>query len=581
MRKRKYYPLKPPKGDGYRKPKNVIALYVNSDVHGSFLDAAYTSGDNHGTFEDPSELARFLGSLPNNCWILTYNIDHWSSLFNSLINNFSRISGIGNDNHVTELEEGEEGWTIVDIFQFLASSLPDAVYNILGIEAGYKTTSSAEWAAYIWLIWAEVVRVFEQFNCYPSKTPGASAMKIWMRFMPGPVFPAGKFIQKISRAAIKAAALHWTPGIYEDAYLYDLSASYPFVMRVLRFPTHQKIFTGHPPRTSRWIATVKINYKCAGEFSPLSVKLPDGTHIHPTEVKDFRTSMTYIDALTLELTGDLEIIEWIEGVSWDPKNEVDLFGTWSSAIEEASRDPISNKILKIVSRALHSKFAPRRYYEHIEIRRMSTPELQREIKKRGRVLEIYPLDDGGMAAKLKTRKRIDFKPFNRPDWEALILAAGRFRIYTCIDADTVYTNTDCIISTKPRDDLPIGSAFGLWREKDSGPAFVLGPGVYAIGQEVGKSGMKISDDKARFAIQQAAEGQSRILQTLCHPALFSPISAGSQKFTVQAMNYPKARVEGLRAWVTRSPTRLIRLNSNRRTFTFGGQRKCLKRLPRR
>jgi hypothetical protein len=581
MTRKKYYPLIPPKGTKYRKPRNVLAIYINSDINGLFVDAAYTYGDEYGFFEDPTETTKFVGSLPDNCWIVTYNIDNWSSLFNSMLNQFPVIRGVGRNAHVTELEDDDLGWSVIDAFQYFGCSLPDAVYKILGIETDYKTTSSVEWAAYIWLVWREVVRVLETFNIYPSKTPGATALKFWRRYQPVKVFPAGKRVQRLGRAAIRGGALHWKPGIYEDAGLYDLVASYPAIMKAVRFPMRQEGFSNRPPPTNRWIATVKINYKCSGEFSPLSIHLPDGSKINPTEVKDHRTTITYIDAIIFEQTGEFEILQWVEGVYWSPSDEVDLFSKWSDDIEEASRDPVSKVILKIVSRALHSKFAQLPYYEEVSIERLTMRELDKHLKVPGRVQQVYPLENGELAGKLLTRKRADFRAYNRPDWEALILAAGRYKIYSAIDQNTIYVHTDCIISKVPREDLSIGPGFGQWKLKDHGPAFIAGLGVYVIGEEVGKSGMKVSSDKARGAIEEAAGGKVKILQTLCHPSLFSPVSAGPSHFTVQTLNYPKAVVKGQRAWVTRSPTRLHYLKPVRRFITKGGHKRWLKHPPRR
>ncbi len=578
--KKVYYPMRPCKGKVYRKPKNVTYLYVEADKDNNFVAAAAADGaDFLLHIERPSEATEYIASLPDKTWIVTYYIDNWASITNALINTFSHITGIGKNNYVLELTVEERGYTVIDAQQYLMSSLAEAIEDLT--DYPYREDAQpVELVFMVSLIWSAIVDTLKrEFFCYPSKTPGATALKIWRRFLTEDVFSRGRYTSMIGKAALRQPALHWTPGIYEQAYMYDISASYPSVMSNIRYPLFTKAFIGHPPPDGgRWIATVKINYKCTGKFAPLAITVDDGTNVSPVEIKDTRVTITYIDALTLEYTGTFEITEWIEGIYWMPEDERDLFGSWATAIEVASQDARTKKILKIVSRSLHSKFSQRAYYEHIEIARIDADKVFEMSKSSGKVLELYPLDNGDLAIKQSTRRRSGFKPFNRPDWEALTLAAARFRIYASIDENTIYVHTDSIISTKPRQDLPIGSSFGSWREKESGEAIIAGIGLYAIGSEVGKCGMRIDDWKAREAIARAVEENNQVVETIFHPNLFSTMTAGKSRFTVSVQNYPHAIIKGARAWVTRSPTRLMLIKPTRRIISSGGLEKCLSEL---
>lgn len=575
--KKVYYPLHPCKGKVYRKPKNVTYLYIEADADSNFTGAAATDGADFLIYlEKPDEVAKYITTLPDKAWIITYYIDNWRSITDALINTFHYIGGIGKENHVLELTFGEIGFTVVDALQFLVCDLSEAIEDLTDYQYNDEA-SPVELVYMLSKVWAVIVDTLKrEYYCYPAKTPGATALKIWRRFLAEDVFARGKNTSRISKAALRQPALHWAPGIYEQAYMYDISASYPSVMSNIRYPLFTKTFTGKPQDGLRWIATVIINYKCNGKFAPLAVALEDGTNVNPVELHNTRVTITYIDALTLEYTGQFEILEWIEGICWAPEDERDFFSEWARSIERASQDARTKKVLKIVSRSLHSKFSQRPYYEHIEIVRVEMDVFDKLVKSNsGKVLEMYPLDNGELAIKLLTRKRTGFKPFNRPDWEALTLAAARFRMYASIDENTVYVHTDSIISTEPREDLPIGSAFGLWKEKEHGQAVIAGIGLYTIGSEVGKCGMKIDDWRAREAIARAVEESNTIVETLFHPSLFSSVGSGKTKFTVKAQNYPHAIIKGAAAFVTRSPTRLIMVKYVRRWMTTKGNERWI------
>lgn len=575
MRK-KFFRLFPCTSKKCRTKKNIKFIYVSADNDGNFTEAALYEAGEVEFFDTAVEVANYLTFLPDASWVITYNISSWSSCFEAFINTFDYIGGIGKDNQILDLKYNNQKITVIDLFQFYVMPLTEAVNKMTGLSIGFQ--EAAIYAVFIEHLWSTMVKIYkDKFNIFPSKTPGATAIKIFRRFMKKPISAAGLQTIKLTTAAIRPPALHWRPGVYDEAYLYDLNAAYPHVMRVLRYPQRLRLFCNHPPKTNRWIATVQLSYKCHGQFSPLSIPLKDDIRINPTEVKNTIVTINYIDLQTMELLGEAKITKWIEGVYWSPEDEEDYFSEWAAAIEAASLESVQNKIvLKIVSRSLHSKFSQRHTYTQTEIFKMEPKEIKKLVKT-GKVADIYTLDSGEVAIKKITRKRAGFKPFERPDWESLTLSMARFLMYANIDQNTIYTHTDCIISTRPRDDLAIGVRFGEWKHKEAGAAYIAGLGLYVMGESQGSTGLKTTKRKARDAIREAAMGLDKTIKTLNYPGFLSSNIHGSTDFTVRLQPYPRAVVEGCRAWVTRSPTRLIPIIPQHRLITSGGRERCLRR----
>jgi len=564
--RKSYYPLFPCKGKKYRPKKSVVYIYVDSDTNSKFTGGAVYENNSVEYFDNSLEVARYLTFLPDNTWVITYNLSSWSSCFEAFINTFDYIGGIGKDNHILNLEYGNKKITIIDAFQFYVMPFLEAVYKMGGLK--FSDLEVGLCSVFVNFLWEKLVAIYkEKFNVYPSKTPGATAIKIFRRFMKSPILASGLQAIRLTTSSIRPPALHWKPGIYEEAYLYDLNAAYPHVMRVLRYPKRLRLFINQPPPSDRWIATLKIDYTCNRDFSPLSIQLKEDNRINPTEAKNVTVTLTYIDLQTLEMCGEVKILSWLEGVYWKNTDEVDLFSEWAEAMEAASLENPQNKIaLKIVSRSLHSKFSQSHFFTETEIFKTEPQEIKKLVKT-GKVSDIYPLENGEIAIKKITRKRAGFKPFERPDWEALTLAMGRFMMYANIDENTVYSHTDCIISTAPRDDIQIGVKFGEWKNKEVGAAYIAGLGLYAIGESIGTTGLKTSKIKAREAIREAAAGIEHLVTTLNYPGFLSSTERGLTDFTVRFQPYPQARVNGTLAWVTRSPTRIIPIITNHRIIS--------------
>lgn len=569
MKQRVYYPLKPTKTRRYSTPASVVYLYIHTDADNTFIEACGVANGEYSNLTI-EEVIPWVLSFPHNTWIITFDIDNWTAIIDQLINGFTRITGIGKENHVLRLENGKDLYHVIDVFPFFVCGISEALSK-LGIITK-RIRSARNYVLYLFVLWKNFTEFLgNEFALYPSKTPGATAIKLWRRFLPDTIKARGKVSSKFLRSAIMQPALHWRAGSYDNAYLYDINAAYVHCMKILRFPMRAKLFSNSPPPSYKWIATVNLSYDTPLDFAPVSIPVFEDNNISPTRIIKSRITLTYLDYMNLSITGNATIHKWIEGVYWYNEDEEDLFSAWAEDIERVSSyNPFYKLALKIISRSLHSKFNQNLFYTFTEIIRVNVDTAAALVKQPGKVLDVIVLDNGEMAIKKATRKRSTFKPFERPDWEALIMAAARYMIYSTIDDDTIYTHTDCFISTRERTDIDTGSRFGQWKLADNGKTDIAGLGVYAIGAEVGKSGFHINDELARMAIAEAARGGKSVVKSQQYPDIFSPDKAGEIDFTVRNQVYPRSRLEGNRAFISRSPERLHRRKIQKLFLITGG-----------
>lgn len=559
-RKKTYYPLKPSKGR-YRGQK-VVYLNVECTQFSEFVCASALDGNGElWELSTPEQVANFISTLDNNTWIICYDADFIGSVFGALASRFDRVEGYGAEVYVFNIYDGEKKYYLVDIFPFFGKPLEDIAEKI-DIRFPTKPTDGDSLRGYcnarlvacgkIWKKYCAAIK--RAFGVHPSKSPGATALKMWRTTIKEPVFAKGKTTRRFSKAACMAGAIHWKHGAYSEAYLYDINAAYPHVMRNTKFPVKMAAFIGKP-RSDRWIALVKINYKSRVRFSPLSMRDKQTDLVmHPDEAYGVRAILTYIDMETLIKNGDLEVTDWLEGVQWEQEDEQPLFERWAEIVEASSGTPDDKALLKVSSRALHSKFAQNTVSKVARVVRVNSPDDIFEYRD-GSIKDVFDLPDGGMAVLHEQRTVSKFRPYWRPEWEALTQAACRAMLYAAIDENTIYCDTDGLISTVPRTDLPMSSVMGDWKLSDSGPCTIIGPRWYTIGATAKAAGVRPTSAEAlRSAIPQA------LTRTMKVEAIEAPSirqikkKATTRQHTIRAIKYPHVLAKGSRLFITRSPT---------------------------
>lgn len=543
----------------------------HTDQKNSFIRAHAIYNDNIYTIKTVQELTDFILMLPDKVWILTYNIKSFGGdIIHALLNHFARLVGIGEDTTVLTLFDYDiNQYEFIDAGSFFAAPL-EKMSKLLNLP-NYDSQDTRAAVISLMCVWDYFSKaIIEQyFFTYPSKYPGATGVKMLRSYIGNySISKRGKPLTRFLRSSIRAPALHWKPGIYPEAYHYDLNAAYVHAMRVLNFPTNLLTFSGKKPPSEFWIASVIIDYETDRKFSPLSVQIKDDNNVNPTSVKNARVTLTYIDALVLSTVGTLTITEWVEGVFWYPDQQEPLFQKWADKIQEVSKiSPFHKQALKIVSRSLHSKFSQNPNYQLVELIE-SNYETAVRLARTGKVLDLIPLDNGKLAVKKKTNKRGQFNLVLRPDFDALIMAVTRLQIYSAIDENTVYVHTDGFISTQARLDISIGPDFGQWKLDNEGQAYIAGLGMYVLGSDFASTGINAHAMQLKTAIQNAARGIDKTISTQEKTGLlsFNP-ETRTIDFTIRSIPYPKARIIGNVAYISRSPEQAHERAVVRRSLT--------------
>jgi len=540
--KRVFYPYFPRKPQNPRYPNVYFFEYV--DGQGIVIGNGVTEVQG-------SELIDVIKEGRSGAWFITYGFEFLGELMPHLIETFDKISYIGTNSKMIYLEVGERRYYLIDLFQFFAKPLSE-VTRALGIEGDVIYSKTHDTSKYVMTKALVIQEVWERyanllhnaFGIYPSKSPGATALRTWATMAEHTIKPRGKRLTKFMRGGVSGGALHWRAGYYEEAYLYDINASYIQIMRETGYPLEVYPFRGGAPEMSKWIATVKINYKSRYDFSPMAVRLYNQLIVHPQEAQETRVCLTHVDYALLSRFGEIELVEWVEGIEWN--EEAPLFQAWAKKIERLSVSPANKLLLKITSRALHSKFA-QRTNPYSEIIRVTG----KEAAEANRVMEFYPLEDGKLAIRVLRKPHQQFRAWLRPDWEAITLSLGRKALYEAMDTNTVYCDTDSLISTVRRNDLDVGACFGQWKLEQSGGCAIVGPRAYTIGDKIVLAGASLVDTRHAGAsiVQVAQGGEGSRLQTKVRDAFTL------QNHSIVYYNYPYVETRGNLAYITQSPTR--------------------------
>lgn len=560
---RVYYPLRASQGR-YIEPDTVYLSVCSAEGVLEFI-SLIDGGVCHG-WNQAAEFTDYLTGLKNKTWVITYSLDWINLLIADLLNCFT-VGGYGQETHLLTLSNDNTEIYIIDCFSFFADNLVNVLrkagldytgLNKKGRAVDYNT-ARVRAIQNLWEVYRAALRSI--YRVHPSKTPGATALKTFRPTMSRyyPIKPRGGPVSRLALQSQTGGALHWNPGTYKAAFLYDINAAYPFVMTNAAYPLRVYAFAGHPPPSERWLATVRIDYQSNLKFSPLAVRLSDESIVHPTAASGLVITLNYIDLLTLAICGRVNILEWVEGVTWYARDESPLFRNWGAITERAIiENPDLKGLLKITTRALHSKFSQKGDVELIEIRRV-TPRYVTE--HRASIADLYILPGGRLAAKILTPKPPNFQCYYRPDFESLTLSMARLLLYSAIDQNTVYTDTDCIISTQERRDLSIGPGWGQWKQANYGTCIIAGPRMYAINERVKVAGVNPADRlELLSALHMASIGQSKIIQAVENPSLANPfMESHFRKHTITPIPYPSAVVRGGLAFITASPTRTERI----------------------
>ena len=521
----------------------------------------------------PEQTVQFITACSRGTWIISYDTIWITTLFSDHLDIITRAETVGEYQN-TIIETKYTKVFIVDLFQATNDTIWKASRK-LGVEISpieqdinqhLKTKIAA--VCNIWYKYQDAVNV--AWEVFPSKTTGATALKAWRATIPDKTEykVRGSRVNKLARNAIRPGVLNWREGYYPQGYAYDINGSYIHAMRTVKLPTSFVCFINRPPY-DRWIATVKLNYKSNLQWGVLPIKANTGQLYRPTEITNFITTITYLDLYLLQMTGKVEIVQWLEGITWQPKDEGYLFNTWIDGLVQASKETDYKYLLKNISRSLHSKFAQAADGKSLMLIQPKTKEETLEYAARKELKDIIITAKGNVILQIEKPYAMQFIPFYFPAWEALILATGRLQLYTAVNQNTIYVDTDSIISTTPRQDLSLSTELGAWKQEAEGHTAIISPRGYLCGSKFRCSGIRATSAKQlKEAILSAAQGIETDVEKIEYGNLIRQTKTEVKNHTVKIEKYPAVVLHNNTFYVTRSPTIEVQAIIHKRLFSL-------------
>ena len=87
---------------------------------------------------------------------------------------------------------------------------------------------------------------------------------------------------------------------------------------------------------------------------------------------------------------------------------------------------------------------------------------------------------------------------HNPIWRAWIVESGNNRMKDLMDSNSIYCNTDCIVSTKPRNDIKVSTEIGDFKIEHEGTCWINGMNIRWDDGTVKHRGANINNNRFKF-----------------------------------------------------------------------------------
>jgi hypothetical protein len=324
-------------------------------------------------------------------------------------------------------------------------------------------------------LWRLLTAVCDGAHVEIQNTPGSTAFEIAKSLSPAMFHSPGWHLSDWTNYGYSAGARHSQPGKYNRTWLYDIHGAYPEAMtQPLPFGVWHKSKCENGFRVVR----AKIDYTSDFEFSPLWVRSvetgEDNSRVfHPTDARSVTVVLNSIDLETLRQRGKLRILKVYEsmqfGESDDLQQAIDYLMEWQTKAHTY------REALKIMANSIYGKFCQRGEQTQYVLKPITDAE--------------QAIRDGNLDLLFAEATDWKFGLFGYPSEcptfanvpvAGAITAKVRQKVYSCVDGNSVAVRTDSILSTQPRDDLPLGKAMGQWDNQDEGQTIVFGQAGFII-----------------------------------------------------------------------------------------------------
>lgn len=336
--------------------------------------------------------------------------------------------------------------------------------RLAGLQAYHQPAATVEDVAEFWTVICEIC---ERAGTRPGSTPGVTALKIAQALSPERFVAPGRHVQKWARYSFSAGARHAVPGVYKQAYLYDIHSAYPEAMGYdLPFGRWRY---GHK-EAPFWIARAVIDYQSDLDFSPLWIRGADHKLYHPTEARGVTVILNSIDIQTLEAHGRLRIRKITDRIGFGLKPLLAPVQQFLSAWQDTY--PQYRKAIKVMRNAVYGKLVQKDIHSRYILKLIDD---RAEARRSGHLFRQYNGYEYGLFKYDQTAYGFCDTPV-----ASAITAAVRSKLYNAIDQNTIAVRTDSVLSTCQRPDLNAGGAVGQWSLQDSGEAVVFGGDGYIL-----------------------------------------------------------------------------------------------------
>ncbi len=389
--------------------------------------------------------------------------------------------------------------------------------------------------------------LYGELNVRLAPTPGNTAMRIMRRFLGIKcVWQTGDLIRKLARASLSGGALHWQTGSYPMAYKYDIRSAYASAMAGIHYPIQPRLWTGIPKSSvDGFMFVAEIDYETDNVFSPLVIYGNDDEAYHPTSAKNVLVALNNTDLITLSSVGRLKINRVISSISWQEGPQI-LSEVMAKMEQLQNGYKHLTPAIKTTRNATYGKIAEGDEMSTLTLK-LYTPDLRNK-----EIIDILEADDWLFA--LVREHKYKPAPQHNSLFAGLITADVRARVYSAIDEDTIYVDTDGLISTKPRT-LQFGERWGDWRIEDAGQAVILGPRIYGM---AGKT--KVAGQHKSVPMSTLLKGMQEEVKVaeLITPNPLTLERIKTTQRTLSAIKYPHVEAEDDNLYITRSPTITVR-----------------------
>lgn len=286
-------------------------------------------------------------------------------------------------------------------------------------------------------------------------------------------------------------------GKFDKAWGYDINSQHPYVEINMDFPNLKtEKYISNPTHLSNKVGVSKVSIYSPRKTNLSIAYLPifwEDKQIYPHDCIMTGVWTNYELNKAVSLGYKINKIFWTVDYETAKNNPLKDYQMEMWKIRKSNPD--MKMAIKLLMNSFGMKFAQTNSNKDLIIcyRNECTINKEKGFRFKGTYKNKYIME--------KTNK--DWHPdYYAPIISTYITALARDMLYDCIDENTIYCDTDSIISNKKRTNLNIGDDIGQWKIEHEGvECHVLGEKRYYIGEKIALSGLS-SKERDKIMIDE-------------------------------------------------------------------------------